>query len=263
MRLPGGLVEDGERGRNWAFRPVSGALELALAEVGEAAASTPHAVTQALSLALDQLSGQPATPARVASLCVADRQFLMRELDRHLGSEGGWFEADCRHCEDRFDFEVHYGELPVREAGPGFPEVELDLDGTRVRFRLPTGGDQEELLSQPEAGNRAWLLRRLLTDGELSEDALPGVAAAAEAALEAMAPAIVLLLQVDCPACGNRNEIELDPYRAINRQSSELLQEVHSIAQHYHWRETDILDLPRARRQRYLQMIDRSRGMTH
>src|SRR5690349_7406102 len=84
MQLPGGIVENGHRRRDWAFRPVSGALELALAEAGDGAASTPAAVTQVLAAALDRVAGEAATPPRVAGLCVVDRQFLMRELDRHL-----------------------------------------------------------------------------------------------------------------------------------------------------------------------------------
>ncbi len=32
MRLPGGIVRDGARRRDFAFRPLTGAVELALAE---------------------------------------------------------------------------------------------------------------------------------------------------------------------------------------------------------------------------------------
>jgi hypothetical protein len=262
MRLPGGLVEDGRRGREWAFRPVSGALELAVAEVGETAGSTPQAVTQALSLALDHLAGGPASRDRVAALCVADRQFLMRELEQHLGSEGGWFEANCTNCGERFDFEVQYAALPVHEAEGGFPEARVDLDGTRLTFRLPTGADQEELVRQPETDHRTWLLNRLLTDGELPGEPGDTVVAAAENALEAVAPGIVLTVLANCPACRNPSQVELDPYRAINRSSGRLLREVHQLATHYHWSEADILGLPHGRRQRYLRLIDRSRGMT-
>lgn len=261
MRLPGGVVEDGTRRRDWTFQPVSGGLELALAEVAETALSTPHAVTRALSLALDRLSGKAPTPERVAGLCVADRQFLMRELERHLGSEGGWLQADCRNCGERFDFQIRYADLPVQAAGPGYPQVQIDVDGRQLGFRLPTGADQEELLSDRESMTQTWLLKRLVVDGELPEPPGQDVAAAAEAALEAISPGIVLTVQVACPACETGNEVELDPYQAIHRQSDALLQEVHELAMHYHWREADILDLPRERRQRYLQLIDRARGM--
>lgn len=261
MQLPGGLWEGDARRRDWAFRPVSGELELAVAEAGETSATMPLAVTRALVLALRHLAGDTPNETRVADLCVADRQFLMRELDRHLGSEGGWFEADCPQCGQRFDFEVAYAELPVQEAGPGFPFAQVDLQGRRFRFRLPTGADQQGLTAQPEARAQAWLLGRLMLDGESPE--IPGqdLIAAAEGALESVAPGIVSKVQAACPSCGTVNEVELDPYRVLSRRTDSLLQEVHQIALHYHWSEAEILRLPRPRRLRYLRLIDRSRGM--
>ncbi len=261
MQLPGGLVEDGARRRDWAFRPLSGALELALAEAGENAASTPQAVTRALSLALDQLAGAAASPARVAGLCVADRQFLMRELERHLGHAGGWFQADCGQCGARFDFHLDYADLPVQDAADGYPQAQVDIDGRPLRFRLPTGADQEILAGLPPAQAGTWLLRQLASEPEALGGLDPAQTAAVDAALEAMAPAIVLGVQAACPACGRANDVELDPYRALARRSDELLHEVHHLAAHYHWSEAEILGLPRQRRQRYLQMIDRARGL--
>lgn len=261
MQLPGGLVENGARLRDWAFRPVSGALELALAEVKEDAGCAPQAVTRALSLALDRLGGAVATEARVAALCVADRQYLMRELERHLGSAGGWFQADCRTCGARFDFHLDYADLPVQEASDGYPEARVDLDGRQWRFRLPTGADQEALASLPERDTMPWLLNRLALDGGLPEAPDQDLIGAAEAALEAISPGVVLNVQACCPECGAGNTVELDPYRVLARPAGQLLHEVHQIASHYHWSEADILDLPRARRQRYLQLIDRARGM--
>lgn len=264
MQLPGGLVEDGVRRRDWAFRPVSGALELALAEAGETAASTPEAVTRVLAAALERLAGAAVTPPRVAALCVADRQFLMRELERHLGNAGGWFAATCRSCGERFDFRVDYAELPVQEARAGYPQAELAVNGRRQAFRLPTGADQERLVHLPEAEAKPWLLRQLAVDGDnagLAAADIDAAAAAVESALEAVAPAIVLTVGAACPACGGSNEVALDPYQALGRRSDVLLGEVHAIASHYHWSERDILALPRQRRQSYLGLIDRARGL--
>lgn len=261
MQLPGGLVENGMRQRSWAFRPVSGGLELAVAEVGENAASTPQAVTRALALTLAHLAGQTPSESRVAALCVADRQFLMRELDRHLGFAGGWLHVGCGGCGVTFDCHLDYAELPVQEAGAGYPFAAIEMDGRLLRFRLPQGADQEILAGLPEAQARSWLLRQLAQEPDQLGDTNETRIAAIEAALESIAPGVVLRLQSRCPECGAANEIELDPYRVLSRRSDILLQEVHQIAMHYHWHETDILALPRARRQRYLQLIDHARGM--
>lgn len=261
MRLPGGLVECGTRRRDFAFRPLTGALELALAEIGETAPNTPQAVTQVLRLVLAQLCGEPPSAERVAALCVADRQFLMRELERHLGVGGGWFHGCCEQCGSDFDFHLDYAQLPVQEAEEGFPRAMLRHDGRTFAFRLPTGEDQESLLQLPPAEAPDWLLGQLAEDPDerLPED--PEFRAAAEAALDAMAPGIVLVVEAACPQCGKDNRVELDPYRALARSSDPLLHEVHQIAAHYHWSEGEILALPRTRRQHYLQLIDRARGV--
>ncbi len=261
MQLPGGLVEDGIRRRDCAFRPISGTLELALAEAGETAGNTPRAVTLALVTALGHLGGEPATPQRVAQLCVADRQFLMRELERHLGHTDGWFQVACRGCAAQFDFHLDYAALPVQEAGAAYPRVQVEVAGHKLAFRLPNGADQEALATLPVAEAQSWLLRQLAYQ-PIAVDALDAQATAAiEAALEAVSPGVVVQVQANCPECGAENRVDLNPYRALSHSSEALLQEVHQIAAHYHWGEAEILALPRPRRQRYLHLIDRARGM--
>ncbi len=57
MQLPGGLWEDGRRQRGFSFKPVDGALELAVAEASDIAESMPEAVTLALQCSLEELAG--------------------------------------------------------------------------------------------------------------------------------------------------------------------------------------------------------------
>ncbi len=261
MQLPGGLIENGIRRRDCAFRPISGALELALAESGESAANTPQAVTRALATALEHLGGKPATPRRVAQLCVADRQFLMRELERHLGQNGGWFQVACGRCAARFDFHIDYAELPVQEAGAGYPLANVKAGRRKLAFRLPNGADQEAIAGMPPEEAGSWLIKQLMQAsggiGELDSKTI----SAAESALEAMSPGVVVKVQAHCPECDCENHVDLNPYRALDHGSDAILREVHQVAAHYHWGEAEILALPRARRQRYLQLIDRARGM--
>jgi len=262
VRLPGGLIEQEKRYRDWSFQPVSGALEMTLSEVAQAAASTPRAVTRVLSLALEQLGSQPATEERVAGLCVGDRQFLMRELERHLGGQGGWFHAECGGCGSRFDFQVQYADLPVEEAGPTYPQARVQWQGRQMCFRLPSGEDQERLLTIPPESAQAWLFSQLHLEGDLPQEWDPDLLQVVDEALEAVAPGIVTRIQANCPECSASNEVELDPYRVLSLNSDTLLREVHQLASHYHWSEAEILGLPRTRRLRYLELIDRSRGMT-
>ncbi|MBP8132856.1 MAG: hypothetical protein KAY13_01165 [Zoogloea sp.] len=263
--LPGGLVTEGGLARDYAFVPADGALELALGEVAPLATSTPQAVSLTLVAALHSVAGGVASRERVDGLCVADRQFLMRQLARHLGDEGGWFDACCGACGAHFDFRLDYRDLPVKPAGPDFPRTSVRLGRRSLTLRVPTGADQLRLLDAPAAEREIHLLGALLDrfDGlELARGANADERRRLEATLEEIAPAVCTEVAAPCPECGHVTRVGIDPYGVLARSSDDLLGDIHRLASNYHWSEAEILALPRLRRQRYLQLIDRSRGLT-
>ena len=97
--------------------------------------------------------------------------------------------------------------------------------------------------------------------GELPEVLPASDLARIEAALDEVSPWVVTEVAGSCPACGATHPVALDPYVVMRGPASELYDEVHTLAWHYHWSEAEILALPRARRQLYLRLIDRSRGL--
>ncbi len=268
--LPGGLVENGVRLRNYAFRPADGALELQLLDPGAPGESLPAAVTRVLCTALDHIGDAPVDAGRARSLCVADRQFLMRELQRHLGREGFWGSRRCAACGEPFDYRVEYAELPVVEARGSYPWVEIALAGRslgsgagpeRIRLRLPNGGDQERLSGLGTGVSEEQAARHLLdwcgAPAQLDDAALEAI----DEAMDAVSPAVVTEICARCSHCGAEQVLSLEPYAALGGSADALLQEVHRLAWHYHWSESEILALPRQRRRRYLELIDRARGM--
>lgn len=260
-QLPGGLSEDGTLRRSYAFRPMDGALELALTEAVGKSSSTPDAVTRVLSVALSHLGERDVSATRIDSLCVADRQYLMRALQSHLKRDRPWLTAICGHCDARFDLQVDVAALPVTVAGPGFPFVCVRAEGREWRARVPTGADQAWLAAQPEADLPRRLVERLLVDEDGSAHVDDELIAQLDAALDAVAPALVLQLAANCPECERPNSVSLDPYGALTSSSNdELWLDVHRIAAHYHWSEADILGLPLERRRVYLDLIDQARG---
>jgi len=78
--------------------------------------------------------------------------------------------------------------------------------------------------------------------------------------LDEMSPQPALAADIECPHCRLGQQAALDPYAWVVRDTGGLDQEVHTLALHYHWSEREILQLPRFRRARYLQLIDRSLG---
>lgn len=265
MLLPGGLLRAGERRRDAALRRVDGRVELAVAELG-ADLRLPARVSAVLAVALEHVGGLPPTPELLGELCVADRQFLMHRLAERLGMGEPWLSVDCVACGERFDFQVHLAELPVREAPAGFPRATVDTSAGPVAVRVPTGADQDAVAAIEDAGaaERA-LLARCAEPGPggappLSELTADDVARI-EAVLEDLSPAVVTRLAARCPACGCDLAVELNPYLTLGATSERLLDEVHALAQAYHWGEAEILSLPLDRRRRYLARIDRARGM--
>lgn len=268
MRLPGGILRDGRRLRDFAFLPLTGAVELALAEAAEADCPMPVRVTAALVATLEQVGGEAAVPAKVADLSVGDRQFLMGRLAVGLGLGEHWLTANCGSCGERFDFSVNRSDLPVKGAGEGYPFAAVETSLGPCRFRVPTGTDQEMLagLDDEDEALRCLVERCLvaLPDGYRGTAAAftPGDVARIEAALEDVAPELAVTVQAACPACGASHVIDVDPYVALSLHAGGgLLHEIHLLAATYHWGEAEILALPLDRRRRYLDLIDRARGM--
>ena len=85
--------------------------------------------------------------------------------------------------------------------------------------------------------------------------------ASIESALEAVAPELASAIQLACPECGFEHQLQLDLYQQLLAPINQLLDEVHQLAIHYHWREEDILHLPETRRRAYLQRLELSQGM--
>ena len=260
--LPGGLWQKGERLRDWSFAPLMGAVELAVAEAARGVGGLPQRITAVLSAALGELGGCEASPEAVRSLCVADRQFLMRQLAVMLGTEEEWLSASCKRCGSTFDVPLRPLELPIKPAAESYPFTEVETSLGRLRLRVPTGADQEAIarIADPAEARRT-LARRCrvepVAEARLQESDLDRI----ETALEEVAPELVTRVQVTCIDCGSLNELFLDPYACLSRAGTEIYSDIHVLASIYHWSEREILGLPRERRQLYIALVDRTRGM--
>jgi hypothetical protein len=261
MELPGGLVLNGQRHRDFSFRPLTGHVELVLCH--GTGSSVPQQVTRALASALLHVGGQVADADLVGSLAVGDRQFLMRQLAAQLDRRPLWLTCACRQCERSFDVPISEAQLPCKPAGPGFPEVELPELGLRVR--VPTGLDQALVADVEDGVAVRLLMARVATPLDPEATAPPLLSAEqalqVESVIEAMAPEVTTEIVVDCPECKASNHFSLSPYRCLRRSSDVLLDEVHTLASAYHWSEEAILGLTTDRRLAYLRRIDRSRGI--
>jgi hypothetical protein len=273
IRLPGGLWYNGELHREFAFKPITGLVEMAITEACQKARNLPEAATIALAASLANIGNFDANLPMVDGLSIGDRQFIAQQLSVELGLGEIWMTSACAACGEQFDFMIRFSELPVTEAGSGYPFAQVNTSIGSMWWRVPTGADQKALSAVDEDDNliRVLVERCLVNDhygenkeaspnklGSLSDDDLRMV----ETALESIAPRVTTEVRVTCIECGKIGKIHIDPYWFLNRNSEDIIDQIHRIALNYHWSETEILALPKKRRRRYLKLIDRALGMS-
>jgi hypothetical protein len=266
--LPGGLPVNGGLERRARFRPLTGRIEQALLEF-RTNLDRPGYVTAVLDSALERIGNQATDAGCMTDLCVADRQYLMLRLAALLEGEQMWLKVGCGHCQALFDVDVQRCDLPVKPAGPGFPQVTLHVNEWTIDVRVPTGADQVLIAEKSESQAMQQLLQCCIRSvngeppGKAFIDKLCAAdIAAIDEALDQASPAVCSQLLVTCPECGREQSAELDHYALAGMNEHDFYEEVHALASHYHWSEAVILDLPQVRRRRYLGMINRSAGMT-
>jgi hypothetical protein len=181
--------------------------------------------------------------------------------------EESWLALPCDRCGELCELPIRHGELPVKPAGKGYPFAVVETSRGPLRFHVPTGEDQEAISGIADA----WEACRTLTFRCLMGEPVPSLTSSldfsaddiqkVEAALEQVAPEVTTEAEVACALCGERLRVHLDPYFCLERGGGDLFAEIHTLASVYHWSERQILHLPRDRRQLYLALIDRERGI--
>ena len=268
VKLPGGLPRKGYIERRARFHSLTGSIEQQLIETA-VDTDRPGYVTSVLNSVLASIGEDSADSARIASLCVADRQYLMLRLAALLDGEQMWLKVACSHCESFFDVDLRRCDLPIKEAGDGYPLARLRLGGRDIEARVPTGEDQERINDLPEDQAMNQLLQDCIcsVDGQpptigFSKQLSTSEIEAIDQALDEVSPAVCNQLRVVCPECRQEQAAELDHYAGVRPSESYLYDEIHTLASHYHWSETDILDLPQKKRRRYVSMINRNTGFS-
>lgn len=259
--LPGGVLIKGNVERHVRFNRVTGNMEMALVELDRS--DDLSYASSLLELVLESIGDHPVDRNVVDSLTPADRQFLMLRLAAMLEGELVWLKATCGKCGSPFDVEIRRCDLPVKEAGEGYPQINVQLASGSAVVRVPTAADQISIMHFQESEAVKRLLERCLIslDSEaamLSEEDIERI----DDALDRISPAVCSELLVECPECHAEQRAVLNHYRLAGLNAATFLNEIHTLAMYYHWSEEEILSMSRERRHRYLKLIDRSRSMT-
>lgn len=281
VQLPGGHYDGaGRLHRDVELVPLRGREEELLA-----ASDVPPAelVTHVLASCIRRVGTvDPVDEHLFRRLTVGDRLFLLLKLREATFGSRVTAVASCPWpgCAQKVDIDFQISDIPVRESGPGGPLYDVELsaeaapadDGTAriVRFRLPNGADQEALTSllddNPAVALRALLESCLIAIGpdepppsSLVAALSPRARAEIEAAMAAEAPGPALTMEARCPGCSRGFVLPFDIqdffFGELYSSTDLLYRQVHYLAYHYHWSEAEILDLPREKRLRYIDVL--------
>jgi len=255
--LPGGLVlNDGRRLGRAELRPLTGREEEWVTQ--HAATPSAHLVTRLLSACFVRLEDVPVNPEIIGKLLVGDRDYLMLQLRRM--TLGDHFAAvfSCPACKHAMDVEFLAQDILIEPRPQSTASYTWSAEERVVQYRLPNGADQEAVadLSTDEAVD-ALFARCVIYDGGTSLTGEERAAVIGE--MDRLAPQIDLELDLSCPECGHSFTTPFDCtsffFSEIRAQSRHLMREVHYLALHYHWSESEILNLQRDRRRGYLALL--------
>ena len=251
VTLPTGLWVEGRRRQDAALRPPSGADETFLLEEADGL-SPARRTTALLTRCLVRLGPhEPPAAEHVRALTAGDREALLLHLHRLAYGE----RLDCLlscpqpECGERLDLELRVGDLLLATYEHASPEHEAD----GVRVRPPTGADLEAAADRAadglDAAERVLVERCVLEGGPDDLDDL----------LAELDPQADLQLDMTCPACGRAFSVAFDAGdflgRELARDADALLREIHGLALHYHWPESELRAMPPRRRRRYLALL--------
>lgn len=224
--------------------------------------SQPQAVTQILLNCLATSPQQTASENDIWGWSLRSRLQYLIEIALNSSCSTLQFTHHCSdsECGEKIEFDIQLSDFSQLEPGE---TLSLTLDEKAVEIRLPKGLDQQIWLASPELP-----LIELVQSLVLSIDQQPvptdwkipsAWIAQISDALENADPLMTLTLDLLCPVCGGKNEIDLDlENRLVERlklTQKSVLHEVHRLASIYHWTEAQIVDLPAWKRQFYLSQI--------
>jgi hypothetical protein len=260
--LPGGLVlDDGRRLGRAELRPLTGREEEWVTQ--HAGSPSVHLATKLLSACFVRLEDVIVDSEIIDKLLVGDRDYLILQLRRM--TLGDRFAAVflCRACKRAMDVEFLAQDILIEPRPQN--AVTYTWHGAQrvVRYRLPNGADQEAVADlSPGEAVEVLLARCVIDDGgtPLSVDERDALIAD----MDAHAPQLDLELDLNCPECGHSFTTPFDCtsffFSEIRAQSRHLMREVHYLALHYHWSESEILNLQRDRRRGYLALLNETLG---
>lgn len=273
--LPNGFIINGRRYQNAELRVPNGKDEIFIKELFPGISAVKHIIFL-LSRCLVELGPKKVVQDDdIRSLTLGDHDALLLHLRRitYGGKIASVLVCPKAGCEEKMSLELNIEDIliPPKQHTREFYELNKKVNGDNysIEFRLPTVGDLEAVtdsFTENSESSSMKLLYRCIRDVKkngrklISENLLPEtVADTISRRMAQLDPQSEILLNMTCPVCGNEFMANFDIgnffLKELAAHSQDVFHEVHLLAWNYHWDEGDILDMTRARRQIYLNML--------
>jgi hypothetical protein len=235
----------------------------------------PHLVTEILTACLFDEDGSPLDAEHIWNLAVSQRiESLLRLVA--ASRDFDWrltLRCPRRDCLQLIEIELPLGELiATQRDGNNRSLLECQEGATLLRLRRPTGDDQRRWRTRSftdATEARDAILRSLFVDGDEpvrtapDPGAAPGslatLVATTDERLEEFDPLVAFCVQVRCLDCGTKTDVPLDleelALKELEKIQQQEMESIHQLAVHYHWSESEIVELTPERRARYLRLI--------
>lgn len=285
--LPGGYVDDdGTVHRETELAPLSGREEELLAKnIGNGESAS--LLTTVLSRCVKRIGKiTPVSEEMTRNLLIADRQFLLLELRKlTFGNKiQATFFCPWPECGSKMDIDFSINDIPVEESKDKGPFYQMDLSPdaaftnngekkyTEIIFRLPTGADQEVIspvVHQNEGLAFSMLLNRCIQKigphvqpkEEHIYQLSPKARMEIEQQMEDVAPKVDLAMNAICPECNREFDVPFNLHHfffgELQTSLNLLYREIHYLAYYYHWSEKEIMEMPREKRYRYIEVLEK------
>ncbi|QPJ62409.1 MAG: hypothetical protein G3M70_11225 [Candidatus Nitronauta litoralis] len=277
VELWAGLPHNNQRQTVARLRPVTGEDEAALLDTPTHLLPAEKA-TFLLTRLLDSIGSlKPINEEHVRQLTTGDRERLLFTLYSITFSEEVDLIARCpfEECGTMSEITLPLSNLIHPEQTENRKDSFQFFDSTQdhsltIRFRMPTGFDQEKIgrrfLKKPDKNLELELVKACIL--EISDQKgntiphqslLKELKPHLESAWSGLDPASDPFSKVHCPECGREYTAVLDAFSLFSTRlenGDDIFDQVHRLARVYHWSEREVLGLTFERRQRYLEIVD-------
>ncbi len=220
--------------------------------------SSPERALALLQLTANQDQDQ------LAHIPVGQRDRALIDFRRQLFGDQLSMIVQCKACNEQMELELTTQQILLGTPGSPSEALIFQHDGIEVHFRLPDSADLIVVAGLQENRTEALLARCIghvskdgitLQLGELSTTIIDGIIDAMERA----DPQANVEIPVTCLACSSQWNANFDIvgflWNEVDAWAKRTLNEIHLLATAYGWTEQEILLLPSARRQLYVNMV--------